>query len=110
MNGGDITVQAGNAGGVPQEVVQRACGICQSPTHVDANCPTAKSREMQQRMNERGASLKVARHNMSDDEECDDVEFVEDTDGESEGGMELGSVTITREEMNEFLQSNNAGN
>ena len=48
---------------------------------------------------------------MSDDEECDNAEFVEDTDGESEGGgVELGSVAITREEMNEFLQSDNEGN
>ena len=62
-------------------------------------------------MKERGASLRVAKRDMSEDEECDDVEFVDDTNGESEeGGVELGSVAITREEMNEFLQSHNAGN
>ena len=54
-NAGEVTVQASNGGGAPQEVVvQRACGICQSPAHVDADCPMTKLRELQQRMNERG--------------------------------------------------------
>ena len=30
--------------------------------------------------------------------------------GSEEGGVELSSVAITREEMNEFLQSHNTGN
>ena len=58
-NGDGTTVRAGNLGGVPQEMVQRACGICQSPAHVDVDCPTAKLKEITDRMNERGASLRV---------------------------------------------------
>ena len=48
---------------------------------MDANCPTAKLREMEQRMKERGASLRVTRRDVSDDEEHDDTEFMDDTDG-----------------------------
>ena len=29
----DVMVQARNGGGMPQEVMQRPCGICQSPAH-----------------------------------------------------------------------------
>ena len=59
------------SGGMLQEVVKRACGIYQSLAHQDSDCATAKLREPEKKMNERGVSLRVTRRNLSDDEECE---------------------------------------
>ena len=111
VNGEDVTARAGNEGGVPQEVVQRPCGICQSPGHQDADCPTVKLSELEQRMNERRASLRALRKDMSDDEGFEDIEVDEDGGFESEErGVELGNIATTREELSEFLHSGDNGN
>ena len=91
---------------VPQEIMQMPCGICQSPTHVDADCPTVKLREMTERMNERGASLRVERSDMSDSEVHDDGKVAGNVSEESErGGVELGSMAIVNKEVEEFLNN-----
>ena len=59
-------------------------------------------------MNERGASLTVSWRDLSDDEECADVDLDEDGGFESEErGVKIGNIAMTREEMDEFLHRSN---